>query len=99
MHSFWCSEFVIIQHIDNQPLSTWHDSIVETILLYEISWEDSRPCVVQSGRENAPVLSLGGACMKELPCDDEIRSEDYHLLISSGREGGMHRPLMQQIES
>lgn len=44
--------------------------------------------MVRSAIENAPVLSLGGACMKELPCNDEIHYQDYHLLISSGREGG-----------
>lgn len=43
MHSFWRSEFVIIQHINNQPLSTWHDSIVETILFYKIPWKDAGP--------------------------------------------------------
>lgn len=37
--------------------------------------------------------------MKELPYNEEIYYQDYDLLISSGREGGMHRPLMQQIES
>lgn len=37
--------------------------------------------------------------MKELPYNDEIYYQDYDLLISSGREGGMHRPLMQQIQS
>lgn len=58
-----------------------------------------RLCVVQTATENTPWPTLGGACKKESPYNDENHYQDYRLSYFASYGGRKHSPLMHQIKS